>query len=621
MIRRLWLPLILASGCAYRAGVSSDLPLKRVVVFRNGVGYFEREGHVGGDEVKFQVRPSHIGDFLATLAVMEKGGSSVKSAAFPLQVSHAPDGQPVVAKPLETVTLHLDGRGHDIAVGYIAEQPIWRPTYRLVLNDKKLWLQSWGVVQNLSGEDWREVSLSLVAGSPIAFSSTLGDPITPPRPVVTDSGEFIDAVPVAESSLAQAPAAVAPASPPAEAFADAAEERFGADKDDAPHKGERKKLMRSRGAAPAISAGMMGRASATQAMPVMTALPNRNTSLLARAAVASGSTTYDLPQAVTVPNGSATLVLLLDRPVPGEAVHLFAPDPGVPDSSRHPFRVVRFKNDTEGLLEKGPLAVLEQGNFLGQGVLEALSAGGEATVPYALDRGLAVDTEHSGLQEGARLARIEGGGLTIERDSVQRTLYRARNGTADSVALKIRHPRQPETKLKDPPPGSEDLVGKGAAFIPMLLAARATAELPVEERRSFEMAADWMSPLADEAIQAYFKDPKADRPVVVALGEAWQVRSKLERELKEREKLMAEKNVLVEGTREARESLAALRRSTSAGVSKLREQLSARLLDMDKRLAAVQERQVALDLSIQSHRIEFQERVRAIKVARPLPTA
>src|SRR5262249_18820120 len=74
----------LASGCARGPNVSAPgLALKRVVVYRNGVGYFERMGRVKSDRVDFQVRGREVGDFLATLAVFERGGSSVRAASFP----------------------------------------------------------------------------------------------------------------------------------------------------------------------------------------------------------------------------------------------------------------------------------------------------------------------------------------------------------------------------------------------------------------------------------------------------------------------------------------------------------------------------------------------------------
>ena len=95
----------------------------------------------------------------------------------------------------------------------------------------------------------------------------------------------------------------------------------------------------------------------------------------------AGSTHYNLPFAVDVPDKTATMVLLLSKSVPGESIFLFSPDPGVPQSASHPFRVVRFTNDTPGLLERGPIAVYENGAFLGQGMVEPLPPGGIATVP------------------------------------------------------------------------------------------------------------------------------------------------------------------------------------------------------------------------------------------------
>ena len=49
--------------------------------------------------------------------------------------------------------------------------------------------------------DEDEASADVVAGAPLAFQSTLGEPVTPVRPVVTDSGEVIAAVPEAVTSL------------------------------------------------------------------------------------------------------------------------------------------------------------------------------------------------------------------------------------------------------------------------------------------------------------------------------------------------------------------------------------------------------------------------------------
>src|ERR1700684_913610 len=78
---------LVATGFSRQPIVRADaLPLRHVVVYRNGVAYFERAGHVDEGEVRFKMKQTEGGDFLATLAVMEQGGSSVRAAAFPLDL-------------------------------------------------------------------------------------------------------------------------------------------------------------------------------------------------------------------------------------------------------------------------------------------------------------------------------------------------------------------------------------------------------------------------------------------------------------------------------------------------------------------------------------------------------
>jgi hypothetical protein len=160
---------------------NEGLPLRRVVVYRNGVGYFERGAEVDGEQVSFKMRQRMVGDFLATLAIVERGGSSLKAASFPLEMDKddpvAQDprfdrmlqawnhpGEPPRPPPkpddrLRKVILSLDGKEHDLAVGYVAATPLWRPSYRVVVDKQGADLQVWGIVQNLSGEDWKDVEL------------------------------------------------------------------------------------------------------------------------------------------------------------------------------------------------------------------------------------------------------------------------------------------------------------------------------------------------------------------------------------------------------------------------------------------------------------------------------
>ena len=659
----------LGAGCARGPDLSVDgLPIRKVVVYRNGVGYFERSGQVEGESVQFRMRQRMVGDFLATLAIVERGGSSVLAASFPLDVSEddptAPDPQfmrtleawehPDQAQDprnngrnkLRDVTLRLDGKQHDLAVGYVAATPVWRPSYRIVVQNGGADLQAWGIVENLSGEDWRNVELALVAGAPLAFESTLGDPVTPARPVVTDSGEVIAAVPEGETSLNEreggpvnrvGPPAEAPAPPPPPRIVQpSAEPRY---RSNAAHKsidlsaagtGAASAKRLSPRPAPPKPAAAPSPSRDAEALDEAEASPAdvrelgraglsapRRINALAAVLVDSGSTRYQLPVRVTVPDSSATMVLLINQRVPGEAVFLFAPDGGVPDSGAHPFRVARFTNATNGLLERGPIAVFEKGAFLGQGMLDPLPPKATATVPFALERSLAVESERQNLELGARLYKIEAGELVVERDSVTRTLYKIKNGSEQNAKLLVRHPRLAAARLYKPPAGTEDNLGSGTALVPIVVQAAARGELTVEERMPAREQTDWLSPVADEAVKGYLADPRADPALVAALTSAWAGRDALKKVRDEQYALTNSQRELEKSARETRLSLDAIEKNRQA--ADLRAKLTARLADVTGRLDQITKKLVELNMRASELEVRFRDAIRELKLTAPLP--
>lgn len=342
----------------------------------------------------------------------------------------------------------------------------------------------------------------------------------------------------------------------------------------------------------------------------------RDVRALAAVAMEAGTTHYDLPFPVDVPNNSATMVLLVARPVPGESIFLFAPDGGVPGSTSHPFRVARFTNDGKGLLERGPIAVFENGAFLGQGMVDPLPPGATATVPFALERGLAVESARTANEEGARVAQIEGGRLEIERDFATHTKYTVKNGSDDGAKILIKHPRQYGTRLNGAPKGTEDNVGTGSALVPIEVGKRGTAVLDVDERRVLRRGIDWLDPLADEAVKAYLADPRADAAVVAALRPAWEARAKLRASLDELEKLRAEKNLLDAQVDQLQSNLRAIEKNKLA--DQLRKELTERLGKASTRIDEITKRLIVLEMQKNEQAIRFRDLVAPIKMLKPI---
>lgn len=634
VFRSAWIKLLAGSlvlsssvACVRPAQVETkQLPVHRVVVYRNGVAYFERRGEVDTAEVHFKLRKENVGDFLATLAVLEKGGSTVRAASFPVSMEDDDQrGDPQLQEALDSwerkkkdkrklsrVTLELDGEHHDLTIGYLAETPLWRPSYRLVVGEKgEAVLQAWGIVQNQSGEDWNNVEIALVAGAPIAFESTLGEPVIPRRPVVTDQGEVISAVPEGETTLHQTEQAAAP---PMEADM-MEEEAADSDESGAYAPARSKKAMPAPLASSSDARGeRYAGASAGASAPSPSMLP-QSTRPMARVELQTGATRYEVPHRVTVPDQSATMVLLVSKKVPGEAVFLFAPDGGVPDSYLHPFRVARFKNESKGMLERGPIAVFEKGAFLGQGVVDTLPVHGRATVPFALIRSLSITSSTTSDQRGSRLYSVQEGSLTIERDQATITEYAVKNGDSERARVLIRHVLSPGAKLWDPPAGAEELNAERAVLLPVDVPPYGKASLMAEERVPIQRRVDWQSAEARSAIRAYIKSSSPNKSDTKVLEEILQHAAQLSTLEDNERALVLEQRELEKSTRETRLSLEAIEKNRQA--LELRRELTTRLAVGTKRLETITKELVELLLRRTEQEVRLKEARTNITIAPP----
>src|SRR5262245_20471820 len=65
---------------------TADSPLKldRVVLYRNGIGYFERVGELDGDVLTIKVRKDQVNDLLKSLTVVERSSGRAVSVSMPL---------------------------------------------------------------------------------------------------------------------------------------------------------------------------------------------------------------------------------------------------------------------------------------------------------------------------------------------------------------------------------------------------------------------------------------------------------------------------------------------------------------------------------------------------------
>ncbi|MBA3452862.1 MAG: DUF4139 domain-containing protein [Deltaproteobacteria bacterium] len=680
------------------ATTGGALQLSKVVLYRNGVGYFERGGKVDGDELTIRVRKDQVNDLLKSLTVVERAGGRAVSISMPLDprswangaiatlgpgsgslfevldklrgtevtltLSNGnsmrgrilivealrPDGRPRAAGDTGTedeqdykvtlirdqklsvvrlskvagITLHngnialqfqrsLDataGEGmfqqvdvtirlagkkvNDLVVSYVVSAPMWKPTYRVVLPETgkgQALLQGWAVVDNTTGEDWTDVKLALTSGAPIAFRYDLHTPRDVLRTDLSAIGTQRRAqVSVGESGYNQP----APSPPPPAVEAEAPMEEMsrdakqGAKKRPAPAKAppaNRPSKISGAGSSAAKkdmeSDADMPAGDYWNNMPVGGAVDadalSRSMEARTRAASISGLTRYDLDENLTVPDGTSTMVAIINAKVEGEETFLFRPGGAGQGYEANPYRVIRFKNSTPFALESGPISIYSGGSFVGEGISEPVSAGVAVTIPFAVESSLLVA---SNLQYGGdemRLVKIVRGVMEIENFSRRQTTWEitAQQPRTAETTLYVRHPKAGGSFTLVPrPAATEDL--PDAYLIPIRLAAGAnTAKLEVIEQtpsRSTLSIWDSRSLILLEGILAQGTLDRTIRARLEPIVKLRQEVGKIDTEIEGKTRTRGE---LDQRAQETRSNLEAIKRDPAAGA--LRKRLGERL--------------------------------------------
>jgi hypothetical protein len=182
-------------GGAATSYVHSDTTkLGRVVVYRNGVAYFERYAHVDGDKLALAVPADKVDDFLKSLNVADAHSGELAPVAYPTNAQAAGTG-------LVDMQVQLPGRSpHDLRLSYVTESPAWKPSYRVAVGaDKKVDLVGWAIVDNTSGEDWKNVRLGVGASSAMSFRFDLRSVRLVERETLQSNDLFAQAPPTGQS--------------------------------------------------------------------------------------------------------------------------------------------------------------------------------------------------------------------------------------------------------------------------------------------------------------------------------------------------------------------------------------------------------------------------------------
>ncbi len=425
-------------------------------------------------------------------------------------------------------SIYFRGKGERaVRVGYITETPVWKASYRLVLDEreeKTALLQGWAIVENTGDLDWEAVELSLVSGRPISFIQDLYTPLYLSRPVVE---------PELYSSLA--PRRYDEGIAPEMEAAPAAPMMM-------------KSVQWSRAAGAAYDGFPLTPAEAPAQMREM---------MVDRQAGAAGAEvgelfSYRVERPVSLPRGESALLPIINAPIAAEKVSIY----NASVLARNPLNGVFLTNDTGSTLPAGPVTVYDDSSYGGDGQIGNLTPGAERLLSYAIDLKLTVDSS----REQSRTidtAKINRGNLEIARKTRYEQIYRVKNSSDRERTLIVEHPRRRNLKLVEPAKPLEET--EDLYRFRVAAAGDAITAFTVREEETTRQTLAVL-PLDVGELIRYSENGEIPRKVRVALAEAARRKNLLaqaERELKSRERQRETLRKEQEHTRKNMESVAA----------------------------------------------------------------
>jgi hypothetical protein len=663
-------------GCG--AGLSSrpiktEAELGRVVIYRNGVAYFERSAVVEDGRLRIAVPAERVDDFLKSLTVVDAETGVTLPVSF-----KTPEG---TGGELEIeIETRGAGRGaRKLLLTYVTESPAWKPSYRLKLDDRgRGKLEAWAVIDNVSGEDWQHVEVGVGSTTALSFRYDLHSIRTVERETLSDGPAVAHAPPTGGSpyQVASGEAAVignlahaelddlrtprggdgearlagrggAPRDPkPKVATKATANSPFAGDdrvqsmanqlrssrqrvrlegyarpgdKDAKRSSLEsanrlRDALIESGVPADQLEVVATGQVSA-QAARVL-ALPEAPKPAQPKSEDTTeplGTAYFVAPGRMTIEKNRSAMVSVLTSSVAAERVYYYDPI-STRGSKKFAFRAVRLENPSEHTLEPGPFTVYAEGQFLGEGLSDPIPPKSSAFVPYALDRELVVDPAAEVREELERLVTIERGIVTAEARRIRRTQVSLVNRGRSDATVYVRHQVPTGWRLTESKQKFEKL--RGAYLFPVKVPKRGSLELVIEESQPAVKTLDIHSDGGVKEIGLFLETKRELPPELRAkLSEILKMHREMHDTREKIDTLRAQMGTLRERIDEIHVQLVTLRKVGTAQA--LSRDLAKKMEEISNRLQKATIEVTDLESRLLTSRITLQDRLADLRLEPP----
>lgn len=435
----------------------------------------------------------------------------------------------------KSVSLSFLGAGkRDVSVGYIQEAPVWKTSYRLVLeDDAKPLLQGWAIVENTTEADWDNVNLTLVSGRPISFVMDLYQPLYIDRPWVKPELYASLTPRVYDQDLA----------------ADEAEFRKAGE-----FKQQREELARGRFNAPgappadaraATKGDYLERAQANAAGVDGLRMKKMEQSIqsVAQAGDVGEMFRYQIATPVKVQRSGSAMLPIVNESVSGDKLSIYNPS----THAKHPLNGLRLKNTTDLHLMQGPITVYDGGAYAGDAQIQDLPPKSERLISYAMDLDTEVAPSDKGQPSYLVSAKLLKGVLYTQHKHFRNKQYVIKNSGQGKKTVLIEQPLDTAWALVEPKEPAEKTRDMYRFAVEAEPGKPATLEVK-EERTSQEQVALMNTDF--NHIGIYLRSEVVSQKVKDALNEVIKRRTEIDKVVQQRQEL--ERQVQVIGQEQER---------------------------------------------------------------------